>query len=221
MKGSIKSVGLLLVLLAGTAHAEDAVQEIALPQDAPIFQASNLQAGNFESRDAKFYMLAQNDAGTSNATRNVASTTPGKPADEFKESMFTLNKTHKFLGVSTIAAALATMVTAPGEGCERNCPPPSQQPPRDRTGTHAKLARVTVGLAAATIATGILTHWDDIDLKAGITDPDNLHALLGITGALLMAQAVNKSAGSTVPVSHAGQAELGAALMAVGIKMVW
>jgi hypothetical protein len=135
--------------------------------------------------------------------------------------MFTLNKTHKFLGISTIAAAVLTAMSAPGESCEQNCPPPSQQPPRDRTGTHAKLARATVALAAATIATGIMAHWDDIHLDNGITDPDNLHALLGITGAVLMAKAVNKSAASTVPTAHAAQAELGAALMAIGIKIVW
>ncbi len=169
--------------------------------------------------DLKSFVLAQNDAG-SNAARNVASATPAKQT-EFEESMFTLNKAHKHLGEATIIAALLTAVTAPGEGCEANCPPPSQQPPRDRNGTPAHLARATVGLAAATIATGIMAHWDDIDLSNGITDPDNVHAFLGITGALLMAQAVNKSAKSTVPVSHAAQAELGAALMAIGIKMVW
>lgn len=200
MKCSIKNIaaGILLALLAGTAYAGDAGQ----------------------ASDLKSYMLAQNDASGSNAARNVASATPAKPT-EFNEPVLTLNKTHKYLGISTIIAAGLTAVSAPGEGCEANCPPPSQQPPRQRNGTHAKLARATVALAAATIATGILAHWDDIHLENGITDPDNAHALLGIAGAVLMAKAVNKSAGSTVPVSHAAQAELGAALMVVGIKLVW
>ena len=146
----------------------------------------------------------------------MASATPSRA--EFKESMFTMNKTHRFLGVSTIVAAALTAVTAPGEGCEANC---TTTAPRDRNGPHAHLARATVALATAAIATGILAHWDDIHLDNGITDPDNMHALLGIAGAALMAQAVNRSAKSAVPVSHAAQAELGAALMVVAIKLVW
>ncbi|HEY5994353.1 MAG TPA: hypothetical protein VIU46_07100 [Gallionellaceae bacterium] len=214
MKGSTRLVGLLLALMAGIAQAADPLPEITLQQDAPIFHGGSLQPS---------FLLAQGDTGTSsNAARNVASAAPAKPAAEFKEPTFTLDKTHKFLGISTIAMALATAMSAPGEGCEANCPPPSALPPRDRTGTHAKLARATVALASATILTGILAHWDDIHpFDNGLTDPDNLHAILGVTGAVLMAKAVNKSAGSATPVAHAGQAELGAALMAVGIKMVW
>lgn len=203
------ALGFCLSALAAVASAADLTTDFSS------------QSAFSKADDMQSFMLAQNDAGTSNAVRNVASAAPAKPGSAFEESMFTLNKTHKYLGISTIVAAMATAMSAPGEGCEANCPPPSQQPPRDRNGTHAKLARATVALAAATIATGVLAHWDDIDLGAGITDPDNVHALLGIAGAVLMAQAVNKSAGSTVPVSHAAQAELGAALMAVGIKMVW
>lgn len=200
MKCSINNIapGILLALLAGTAYAGDAGR-----------------AGDFQS-----YRLAQNEAPDSNAARNVASATPPKQL-EFKESSYSLNKVHEHLGISTIIAAGLTALTAPGEACETNCPPPSQRPPRDRNGTHAHLARATVALAAATIATGIMAHWDDIHLDNGITDPDNLHALLGLTGAVIMAKAVNKSAGSAVPVSHAAQAELGAALMVIGIKLVW
>lgn len=213
MKSSIRMFGILLALAAGVACAEEPVQEVGVSKDAAIFHGT--------SQPAYSYLLAQNDAGTPAAAPAAgAADVSVKPA-EFKEPMFTLNKAHKFLGVSTIVAAAATMLTAPGEGCESNCPPPSQQPPRNRTGTHAKLARATVALATAAIITGIIAHWDDIHPGNGITDPDNLHALLGITGAFLMEKAVNKSAGSAVPVSHAGEAELGALLMVAGIKMVW
>jgi hypothetical protein len=79
-----------------------------------------------------------------------------------------------------------------------------------------------VALAGATLLTGALAHWDDIHLENGITDPDNLHALLGITGAALMATAVNKSRShNTGQVNHAAQAEIGAVVMAIGIKIVW
>ena len=112
------------------------------------------------------------------------------------------------------------MITAPGEGCEHNCNP-ATQPPRDVNGTHAQLAKATVAMAAATIVSGLITHWDDFSLEDGWSDPDNLHVLLGVTGAALMAYAVNKSANSSVPVSHAGIAELGALGMLVAIKLTW
>lgn len=213
MKSSMKVVALFLALAAGMAHAGEPVLEVGVSKDDALFRSSGQSA-------YPAIMLAQADTGTA-ATAERNAIDPAKPAADFREPIFTLNKTHKFLGLSTIVAAAATAMTAPGEACETNCPPPSQQPPRNRTGTHAKLARATVALATAAIITGIAAHWDDIHLDNGITDPDNLHALLGITGAFLMQKAVNKSAGSAVPVAHAGEAELGALLMVAGIKMVW
>lgn len=214
MRSSMRMVGIFLALVAGMAHANETVLEVGVSKDDPLFQSS--------SQPAYSYLVAQSDtgaAGTAPAAPNGAAAVSAQP-EPFHEPIFTLNKTHKFLGLSTIAFAAATMLAAP-ESCESNCPPPSQSAPRDRTGTHAKLARATVALATATIVTGILAHWDDIHLDNGITDPDNLHALLGITGAFLMEKAVNRSAGSAVPVAHAGEAELGALLMVIGIKMVW
>jgi hypothetical protein len=64
-------------------------------------------------------------------------------------------------------------------------------------------------------------HWDDIHFSDGFTDPDNLHVMFGVTGAALMAYAVNKSKNSSTPVSHAGIAELGALGMVVAIKLTW
>lgn len=136
----------------------------------------------------------------------------------YKPPFLTGSNAHMYLGLATIVAAVATAATAPGS-CDQNCPNPA--PPRDVNGTHAQLAKATVGLAAATIASGLLVHWDDFYLEDGITDPDNLHVLLGVSGAALMAYAVNKSMNSPVKVSHAGVAELGAAIMLVGIKLTW
>jgi hypothetical protein len=45
--------------------------------------------------------------------------------------------------------------------------------------------------------------------------------MFGVTGAALMAYAVNKSKNSSSPVSHAGIAELGALGMVVAIKLTW
>ena len=76
-------------------------------------------------------------------------------------------------------------------------------------------------MAAATIVSGLIVHWGDIHLDDGFSDPDNLHVMFGVSGAALMAYAVNKSKHSAVPVSHAGIAELGAIGMLVAIKLTW
>jgi hypothetical protein len=76
-------------------------------------------------------------------------------------------------------------------------------------------------MAAATVMTGLVVHWNDIQWEDPFTDPDKLHARLGTAGALMMIYAVNKSAHSTVPTNHAGIAELGALAMIVAIKLTW
>ena len=105
------------------------------------------------------------------------------------------------------------------EGCEHNCP---ANQTRDLNSTHAKLAYATTAMAVATITSGLISHWGDFSTEDGWSDPDNLHVLLGVAGAALMAYAVQKSASqSTGQVSHAGIAELGALGMAVAIKLTW
>jgi hypothetical protein len=201
MKGStIKMVaGLCLAVLAGTAHAGD----VALNPAAPPPGVDSVRAGDLQS-----YILAANEAPDTNATRNMASAVPARKV-EFSEPWVSLNKTHEYLGVATILSAFATMATAPE--CETNC---SNQ----TSGTHQSLGRTTRALALSAVVTGVAAHWDDIHLfEDGLKDPDTQHWLIAGTGALLLANAVSKAPAR----SHAGQAELGAALMLVGIKLVW
>ena len=162
--------------------------------------------------NTKSFMLVANesDVVAANTSKQVA-----KTAEEFEPPLFTKRKTHQYLGLTTIALAGLTAITAPEDCDSGNCPP------RDVTGTHATLAKATIAMAVATIATGLYAHWDDFHVSDGWADPDNLHVLLGITGATMMAYAVNKSANSSVPVSHAGIAEAGAVLMVVAIKLTW
>jgi len=124
---------------------------------------------------------------------------------------------HQYLGIATVAAAAGTFLTHfhPCEG--PNCGPQ----PRKTNGPHANLGRATAILALATVASGLASHWDDFHMEDGITDPDNMHVILGATGAALMAYAINKSARSTVPTNHAHIAELGAIGMVVAIKLTW
>lgn len=202
-RSSMALAGAAMLVWTGLAGAQEVALDLSTPAQVYAQRAMPM-------------MLAANDgAMTKETSSNII-----KPAqEEFEPALFSGSNAHLVLGLSTIAAAVATAATAPGEGCETNCP--AVLPPRETNGTHAKLAKATVALAAATIATGLIYHWGDFHLEDGITDPDNLHVLLGVTGAALMAYAVNKSANSSTPVSHAGIAEMGALGMAVAIKITW
>jgi hypothetical protein len=202
------AVGALLLAWASAGQAQQDALDLSLPSQSYV-------------QNAGAFMLAANETDVLVKKQDGAPAVAAAPQQPYEPSLWSGSNAHMYLGLATIATAFATAATAPGEGCEHNCPPVSQQPPRETNGTHAKLAKATVALAAATIATGLWAHWDDFYLEDGITDPDNLHVLLGVTGAALMAYATNKSAKSAVPVSHAGIAELGALGMVVAIKLTW
>jgi hypothetical protein len=193
-----------LLAWAGLASAQEAPLDLSTP------------AQTYAQRAMPMMLAANDSVATTRTSSNIV-----KPAaqPEFEPSLFTGSNAHMALGLATIVAAIATGTSAPGEGCEENCTGP--QPPRETNGTHAKLAKLTVALAAATVATGLYYHWDDFHLEDGLTDPDNLHVILGVTGAALMAYATAKSSGSTTPVSHAGMGIAGAAGMVFAVKMAW
>lgn len=195
-----------LATLAGTVYAADSGLNMTLPASR-----------DYAQQEPKSFMLAENDASVIQAKKNIA---PVTPAAEFDPPFFTGARAHQYLGIGTVALAGLAAVTAPGEGCEHNCSNVPQKP-RDVNGTHAQLAKASVAMAYATIVTGLISHWDDFSLEDGWTDPDNLHVLLGLAGAGLMAYAVEKSATSATPVSHAGIAELGALGMLAAIKLTW
>jgi hypothetical protein len=193
-----------LAALSGVAYAEETISNLPMPSVATPY-----------THDSKLYMLALNENGGVNEKASAA------PVVEFEPAAFSGSNAHKYLGLGTVILAGLTAVTAPGEGCENNCPPVSQQPPRETNGTHAKLGKAAAAMAMATVATGLISHWDDFHFEDGFTDPDNMHAMLGTAGALLMTYAVVKSAHSSVKVSHAGEAELGALAMVFAIKLTW
>ena len=188
-----------LATTSGLSYASEATLDLSLPAATVINQ------------DAKFFMAAATTEQKA-ASKAIAKTTP-----EYDAPLWSGSNVHKYLGLATIGAALGTMMSAP-EGCEHNC---TNTAPRDTTGTHATLAKTTAALAAATVVTGLVTHWDDFALEDGWTDPDNLHVLLGTAGAALLGYATIKSANSDTQVSHAGIAELGALGMGVAIALTW
>lgn len=197
---------LCLAVQSGTAFAQETATDLPL--------ASSAYVKDYES----FKLAASNDPDV--LVKKPDSAAPGMKATPFEPPLITGSKVHQYLGLGTIVMAALTAATAPDSGCENNCAAVANQP-RQTNGTHAHLAEATVAMAAAAIATGLIVHWDDFKLSDGITDPDNLHILLGVTGAALMAYAVNKSKNSAVPVSHAGIAELGALGMLTAIKITW
>lgn len=206
--GRIAALALSSPVFCGAAWAEEGVAELPSPASAYI-------------KDYESFKLAANETGQSQESV-VRQETP-KPVvsaqPEFKEPVFTASKMHQYLGIATVAAAAATFLTHfhPCEG--PNC---GQQPPRNTNGTHATLGKATAVLAAATVASGLYAHWDDFHKEDGLSDPDNLHVLLGAAGAAAMIYAINKSANSSVtPTKHAPLAELGALSMIVAIKLTW
>jgi hypothetical protein len=202
--------GICLSALSGMVYAGDSGVGIELPT------AANIYAGNFQSLNPRYYQMAANEG---EAVRAVASVTTEAPAAQFEPPWLSGRKAHQYLGLGTVMFAGLTMLAAPEDGCETNC---STQPPRQTSGTtHTRLARTTAALAVATVMTGLIYHWNDIHWEDPFTDPDKMHARLAAAGALLMLYAVEKSAHSSVPTSHAGTAELGAAAMLVAIKLTW
>ncbi len=191
---------------SGTVLAQDAASDLPLASAAYV---KDYEAFRLAAADDPEVLVKKPDEGT-----------PLMKSAPFEPPLLTGKKVHEYLGLGTIAFAALTAVTAPDSGCDHgsNC---NANQPRPIHGTHAHLAEATVAMAAAAIASGLIVHWDDFKLSDGITDPDNLHILLGVTGAGLMAWAVNRSKNSAVPISHAGIAELGALGMLTAIKITW
>lgn len=202
MKGilSICTAVLCMAALTGTAAAQEQAMELPSLSDGYV-------------KDKEAFRLAANDT---NILKEKSA--PAATQSEYESPLFTGSKMHQYLGIATVAAAAGTFLTHfhPCEG--PNC---GAQPPRKTSGLHANMGRATAILAVATVASGLISHWDDFHAEDGISDPDNLHVMLGVTGAALMAYAINKSARSTVPTSHALVAELGAVTMVTAIKLTW
>lgn len=205
MKGiKFMSAAVCLAALSGTALAQDAAFDLPLASSAYV-------------KDLESFKLAANENDT--LVKKSDSAAPEIKKSEFEPATFSGSNAHKYLGLGTIVFAALTGAAAPDDNeCETaGC----VQQPRQTNGPHAKLARATVALAAATVVTGLVAHWDDFHLEDGFTDPDNLHALLGTAGMLTMAYAVSKAADPYNSNGHAGKAIAGAAMMAVAIKITW
>jgi hypothetical protein len=198
-------VAICLATLAGMASAAASTLDLSLPES------------KYYNEHPKSFLIAENVTAEISYKNTIAAVAP---ASEFEPKLITGKKVHQYLGLGTLVLAGLTTLTAPGDSCENNCNNVSQSRPVN--GTHAELAKATAVMALATVASGLIIHWDDFNVEDGWSDPDNLHVILGVSGAALLAYAVNKSMNvSTGQVSHAGMAELGALGMLVAVKLTW
>ena len=194
--------GVLLANLSGAAYADVA----QLNQDALSTTAAY-------TGDSRSYLLAlnENNVVIGQGSASAVATPVVQPA-EFEPPLFSGSNAHKYMGLATVALVALTAVTAPeeDEGATVSTTSKTQ-------GTHQSLGRMTAAMAAATVTSGLLTHWDDFALEDGLTDPDNLHAILGTVGSMLMLSAVNSAPGG----GHSGKGIAGGVVMAVAIKLTW
>ena len=117
----------------------------------------------------------------------------------YEERLITANKLHKYLGIGSLGAAILTGAM-----------------PKEEDGAHEAFGKTAAALGIGAVITGLIFHWEDIDLGNGFGDPDNLHLALTTLGTLGMASAVSEA-----PAGHAGPGVGGAISMAIGIKMIW
>jgi len=214
MKCNVKFVnifaGISLASLSGVALADAMEPNLALPSTAAIY-----------TQNSQSYLLALDESGVvikpaSAAMPDSAARLSAQSA-EFEPPLLSGSNAHKYMGLATVALVALTAVTAPDEDEGAAGTTGTTSTKSRTTGTHQSLGRLTAAMAAATVTSGLLAHWDDFHLEDGWTDPDNLHALMGTVGALLMLNAVSVAPGG----GHAGSGIAGGAAMAVAIKLTW
>jgi hypothetical protein len=212
VKVASMAASICLAVLSELVHADDVVTNLELPTAASFYtnnfqslrsQSPNSQSFDLRSFNSGVYLLAANEGDTVQGQADVA------PAADFKPPLMSGRKAHQYLGLGTLALFGLTALTAP-DGEKHNANPPT-------TGTHQSLGRATAAMAAATVLTGLIYHWDDIHWEDPFTDPDKMHARLGAAGALLMLYAV-----SVAPAhNHSSAGIAGGAAMVVAVKLTW
>lgn len=123
-----------------------------------------------------------------------------KDNEGFSEPWLTGSKAHQYFGLGALALVALAAVS-----------------PKEEDGAHEYFAVGATALAAAAATTGLIYHWEDFDFSDGITDPDNLHMLLGALGTLAMVAAVSQAPES----GHAGLGIFGGVTMGIAVKITW
>jgi hypothetical protein len=198
--------GICIAAMASIAHAAEPALNLELPTAASMYTRDT------RFMDSRRYMLAMNEGEAVKGQADILASPPVK----FEPPLFTGSNAHKYLGLGTLALVIATIIAPKPPEVEDRAPTQAELDTQNSS-SHAKLGRAAATMAAATVATGLLVHWNDFHLEDGLSDPDNQHALLGTAGALAMLYAVSKAPGE----GHAGIGMAGGAAMAVAIKLTW
>jgi len=195
-----------LLALSGIANGAE-----TLP-DSDILSGTSIY-----TQQSRSYILALNEKNVVFAQADTPSTTVmdslSTQQPEFEPPFFSGSNAHKYMGLATVALVGLTAITAPDDDDEGPTPSTTSR----TQGTHQSLGRAAAVMAAATVTSGLWTHWDDFHIEDGFADPDNLHVMLGALGALAMMNAVSTAPGD----GHPGSGMLGGAAMAVAIKLTW
>ena len=120
------------------------------------------------------------------------------PLSASADGLFSLDKTHKYLGFGTLALAGATVAT------------------NGDNDAHESLAYATAACALSTVLTGYLGHRDRFDLSDGLFSKDNLHIIAATAGAIALTTAVAISDDGEES-SHAGLGVTGGVLMTLAV----
>jgi len=148
--------------------------------------------------------LARNDT---DMPTHSSGTTIEEP---FRESWFTANKIHGYLGLSSLILAGVAAATAPDDDEGAPATPVNK-------GTHHNAATAAAALGAAAVTSGFLLHWDDVNPENGLLDRDNLHMLLGVLATAGFIAAVSQAPQE----SHATLGMAGGVAMGIGIVLEW
>ena len=147
------------------------------------------------SRQTPLY-LAVNNVGNENHQQLAVKASP----EPFEEPLFSENKIHQYLGLGTLGMVVLSAIS-----------------PKEEDGIHEYAAVLAAAGGAATVTSGLISHWDDFDLSKGITEPDNMHFLLGTLGAAAMLAAIAQAPDS----GHNNFGIAGGVAMGVAIKLTW
>lgn len=190
LRHATNAVGMGVMLSASTAFAEDSKLDLTLPQQDTL--PTTFESYQWQNQPL---LLASGDN-----TNQKSAFTPKEKNSEFTPPLFSGNKIHQYLGISTLALIALTAIS-----------------PKEEDGPHEYAGTLAAATAAATVTSGLITHWEDFHLRDGLMEPDNLHMILGTVGAIAMAAAIAEAPES----GHPTLGVAGGLAMGVAVKMTW
>lgn len=190
--------------LGDPAMLRNLLTETAMIQNSntPIEVASNQDISSLTGRES---MSSANDS-------------EHFTASDYHNPIFSANKFHKYMGIGAVVMGAVTALSAPD--AENEGVPSANVKVND--GFHQASAITATTMAVLATASGFLFHYKDLSLANGLTDPDNMHMMLGLLGTLGYVSAVANAPDDGVGGDgHSSLGIAGGASMLIGIKLEW